>query len=80
MIGLVGCPGSAAVVSWIPRLLLRLVVRIQTPRSVAWFGGQDAEPIRLREVTDSSPPSKAQLPHKRYLSLPPTRHDLTQGQ
>ena len=39
VIGLVCYAGSAAVVGWIPRLLLRLVVRTQTPRSAARFGG-----------------------------------------
>ena len=43
VIGLVGCAGSAAVVGWIPHLLLRLLVRTQTPRSAAWFGSGDAE-------------------------------------
>ena len=39
MIGLVGCAGSANVIGWIPRLLLRLVVRTQIPRSTAWWWG-----------------------------------------
>ena len=44
MIGLVGCAGSTAVVGWIPRLLLQLVLRMQTPHSVAWFMGEDTDP------------------------------------
>ena len=43
MIDLVGWAGSAAAVGWIPRLLLRLVVRMQTPHLAAWFGGEDAD-------------------------------------
>ena len=64
VIGLEDCAGSAAVVGWIPRLLLRLVVRTQTSRSVAWFCGEDSYPMPLGEITDFSP--------LRYLSLPPT--------
>ena len=56
VIGLAGCVGSAAVIGWISRFLLRLVVRIQVPLSAAWFGGEDADPILLREETDTFPP------------------------
>ena len=56
VIGLVDCTGSAAVVGWIPRLLLRLVVRTHAPRFAAWFGVEDADPMLLGEVTDSSLP------------------------
>ena len=35
VIGLVGCDESAAVIGWISRSLLRLVVRTQTPCSAA---------------------------------------------
>ena len=55
MIGLVGCAGSAAVVGWIPRPLLRLVVRKQATCSAAWFGGENADPMLLGEVTNSTP-------------------------
>ena len=55
MIGLIGCAGSTAVVGWIPCLLLWLVVRMQTQCLAAWFGGKDADPMLLGEVTDSSP-------------------------
>ena len=54
MINLVGCAGSTAVIGWIPRLLVWLVVRTQTPRSAAWFGSEDAEPMLLGEETDTS--------------------------
>ena len=33
MIDLVGCAGSAAVVGWLPRFLLRMVGKTQTPLS-----------------------------------------------
>ena len=56
MIGLLGCAGSMAVIGWIPYLLLWLVVRMQTPHSAAWFGGEDTDPMLLGEVTDTSPP------------------------
>ena len=56
VIGQVGCAGSAAVIGRIPRFLLRLVVRTQTPRSTTWFGGEDADPMLLREGTDTSSP------------------------
>ena len=50
VIGLVDCAESAAVIGWIPRLLLQLVVRMQIPRSAAWFGGEDADPmLRVQE-------------------------------
>ena len=55
MIGLVGYTGSVAVIGWIPRLLLRLVARTQTPRSAVWFGGDDVDTMLLGEVTDSTP-------------------------
>ena len=38
------CAGSTAVIGWIPRLLLRTVIRTQTQRSAAWFGGKDEDP------------------------------------
>ena len=46
VISLVGCAGSAAVIGWIPCLLLRLVVRIQIPHSVAWLGSENADLLR----------------------------------
>ena len=55
VICLVGWAGSAAVVGCIPRVLLRLVVRMQTPRSGVWLGGEDADPMLQREETNSSP-------------------------
>ena len=57
VIGLVGCAGYAAVIGWISRLLLWLVVRTRTPRSEAWFGGEDEDPMLLGEEIDTSPPS-----------------------
>ena len=80
VIARVGCAGSASVIGWILLLLLRLVVRTQTLRSSAWFGGEDADPMLLGEVTDSSPPGSGILAAQFYLSMPPTRQDLTQGQ
>ena len=56
VIGLVGYAGSAVVIGWIPSLLFWLVVRMQTPRSVAWFDDEDTDPMLLREETDTSPP------------------------
>ena len=56
VICLVGCTGFVAVVGWISRLLLQLVVRTQIPRLATWFGGEDADPMLLGEVTDSSLP------------------------
>ena len=56
VIGLVGCDGFSAVIGRITRLLLQLVVRMQTQRSATWFGGEDTDPMLLGEVTDSSPP------------------------
>ena len=55
VIGLVGCAGFAAVIGCIPHLLLWLVVRMQTPHSAAWFGGEDADSMLLGKVMDSSP-------------------------
>ena len=40
-------------IGWIPRLLLRLVVRTQTPRSPVWFGGEDTYSILLGEEIDT---------------------------
>ena len=60
---------------WLDRhLLLRLWVKLQTPRSAAWFGSENADPMLLEEETDTSPPGSV------YLFLPPTTQDLTQGQ
>ena len=47
MIGLVGCAGSAAVIGWIPCLLLQLVLRTETPCLEIWFGGEDPDPMLL---------------------------------
>ena len=44
MIGQVSWAGSTAVVDWIPRLLLQLIVRTQISLSAALFGGEDADP------------------------------------
>ena len=72
VIGQIGCTGSAVVIGWIPRLLLGLMVRTQTPRSAAWFGGENADPMLLREVTDpTSPLGTAWLPSNICLCLPP---------
>ena len=40
----VGCAGSAAVTDWIPRRLLRLVVRMQTPCSSQLVAGRRTDP------------------------------------
>ena len=56
VIGLVGCAGSVAVIGWIPCLLLQLVVRMQTPYSAVWFGGEDADPMLLGGKTDPTSP------------------------
>ena len=49
VIGLVGCAGFAAVIGWIPRRLLWLIVKTQAARWVVWFGGENADPMRLGE-------------------------------
>ena len=62
---MVGCGGgSAAVIGWIPCLLFWLLVRMQTPLSAAWFGGEDANPMLLGEVMDSSPPAHCLPPNR----------------
>ena len=42
VLGLVGCAGSASVICWLPRLLLRLIVRtqIQHSGSLVWWLGR----------------------------------------
>ena len=72
VIDLVGCAGSAAVIGWIVRLLLWLVVRTQTPRFAALFGGKDADPILLEEVTNTSLPGSGD-PGVICYSPPPDR-------
>ena len=47
------------------------------PHLEAWFGGGDVDPMLLGEVTDSSPPGSGSPAAWVYLSLPPTRQDLT---
>ena len=51
----VGCAGFAAVNNLISHHLLRQVVRMQTQRSVAWFGSEDKDPMPLGEEIDTSP-------------------------
>ncbi len=54
MIGMVDCARYSAVVGWIPHLLLRMVVRMQTPRSAVSLGGEEKKAMLQGEVTDSS--------------------------
>ena len=54
-IGLVDYAGSTVVTGWIPCFLLQLVVRMQTLRLAAWFGGEDTNPMLLEEETNISP-------------------------
>ena len=61
VIGLVGCAGFAAMIGWIPHLLLQLVVGMQTLGMAVWFGGEDADPMLLEEEKDTSPPDSGSL-------------------